>query len=467
MSKRIMHTLFLVLFLAFTSNALAEMEFVWHHLITDDDFLTRAGDVGDIDNDGDIDIVGYSWVSNSNPTTSILHWYENVNGNMIRHEITDDPRWGTDKNLKLVDLNQDGLLDIKSRSSYALLFDGEGGFYEYELEYGSRLVDYDHDDDLEAFVWSDSIDIYDNTGVLGPWIFEQSIDVGGHGDPDFTIIKDVDMDGDIDFVCSEDLDIDEWEYAYYENDGDMNFTRYMFRETHEHPGNYKKNIGDIDSDGDYDILLFTNTSSSGDKLTWWEFDDTTFTEHVLFEDDHAAGQFVVPVDINQDSEMDIISNGEDRNGLGLYINDGEENFVYEPSTYSVTSIELCCPVDFDGDGDLDIIVDDLYGFFFLENVTVSSTPAPDYPTEYEIVSIYPNPFNSSVSINVNLQQPSYLNVSIFNLIGQRVTTLANQQYNTGLHQMSWDATQYQSGTYIVRINSSTGENQTRKITYLK
>jgi Secretion system C-terminal sorting domain/FG-GAP-like repeat len=467
MQKKFKMVLSLFLILLFASTALAEMDFVWHHLITDDDFITRAGDVGDIDNDGDIDIVGYSWVSDSNPTTSILHWYENVNGNMIRHEITDNPRPGTDDNLKLVDLNRDGLLDINSRSGYALLYDGEGGFYECELPFGYNLIDYDNDDDLDAFAWTINMRIYDNEGVLGPWSLSHTIQMGGYPEGDFSLIKDVDMDGDIDFVGSEDIDIDEWVYAYYENDGNMNFTRYLFREMHDRPGMYKKNIGDIDSDGDYDILLFTNTSSSGDKLTWWEFNDTTFTEHILFEDDHASGQFVVPVDINLDGEMDIISNGEDENGIGLYINDGNENFAYESSTYSVTSLVLCCPVDFDNDGDLDIIVNDLFGFFFLENVTTSSAEEPDFPTEYEIVSIYPNPFNSSVNINLNLQQPSNLNVSIFNLIGQRVTTLANQQYSPGLHQMSWDATNYQSGTYIVRINSSSGDNQTRKIVYLK
>jgi C1A family cysteine protease len=64
---------------------------------------------------------------------------------------------------------------------------------------------------------------------------------------------------------------------------------------------------------------------------------------------------------------------------------------------------------------------------------------------------YPNPFNSRTIINYELATTNYVNLSIYNLLGERVAILVNERQRAGHHQVEWDASQFSSGTYYYRI----------------
>jgi hypothetical protein len=80
---------------------------------------------------------------------------------------------------------------------------------------------------------------------------------------------------------------------------------------------------------------------------------------------------------------------------------------------------------------------------------------------------YPNPFNPEVHIPFVLQRDSRVNLSIYNLLGQKVAELLNgQQLGAGAQKITWNAANQTSGVYLVRLES--GEQvQTRKILLVK
>ncbi len=74
------------------------------------------------------------------------------------------------------------------------------------------------------------------------------------------------------------------------------------------------------------------------------------------------------------------------------------------------------------------------------------------PTEYSLSQNYPNPFNAQSIINYALPQAGKVELSVYNLLGQRVETLVNTQQPAGYHSITWDASEYASGIYFYKLN---------------
>ena len=83
-----------------------------------------------------------------------------------------------------------------------------------------------------------------------------------------------------------------------------------------------------------------------------------------------------------------------------------------------------------------------------------------------IHNIYPNPFNPSTTIEFFVLEDSQVEVSVYNLNGQIIENLVNKYYNSGFHQLKWEAFDSPSGVYIVRVKNETNIS-TEKIILLK
>lgn len=99
-------------------------------------------------------------------------------------------------------------------------------------------------------------------------------------------------------------------------------------------------------------------------------------------------------------------------------------------------------------------------------LTVVSLNAMALPLEFQLVSAYPNPFNSTTKINVAVDETQDVSLKIFNLNGQLLTTLHQGEMTMGNHSIVWNAEQMPAGTYLCRL---TGNNNKRsmKITLVK
>ncbi len=74
-------------------------------------------------------------------------------------------------------------------------------------------------------------------------------------------------------------------------------------------------------------------------------------------------------------------------------------------------------------------------------------------TEYELFQNYPNPFNPSTVIRYNLPETGLVNIKIFDVLGNEITTLLNDEKNAGSHSVEFNASNFASGVYIYKISS--------------
>jgi predicted GH43/DUF377 family glycosyl hydrolase len=77
----------------------------------------------------------------------------------------------------------------------------------------------------------------------------------------------------------------------------------------------------------------------------------------------------------------------------------------------------------------------------------------DFPCKFRLMQNFPNPFNPVTIINYQLPMTSDVDLSIYNLLGQKVATLVNERRQAGYHQAEWDASGYASGIYYYRIEA--------------
>ncbi|MHC1739358.1 MAG: endonuclease [Ignavibacteriaceae bacterium] len=66
---------------------------------------------------------------------------------------------------------------------------------------------------------------------------------------------------------------------------------------------------------------------------------------------------------------------------------------------------------------------------------------------------YPNPFNNSTRINFSLQYPASAKLTLFDIIGNKVLTLADDYFESGKHSVSFTSDRLSSGIYIYRLET--------------
>jgi len=73
------------------------------------------------------------------------------------------------------------------------------------------------------------------------------------------------------------------------------------------------------------------------------------------------------------------------------------------------------------------------------------------PEEFLLYQNYPNPFNPSTKIKFSISKESNVNLSIYNLLGELVTTLVDEQMTPGIYEYDFNAGQFSSGIYLYKI----------------
>ncbi|KPL13869.1 MAG: hypothetical protein AMS26_12780 [Bacteroides sp. SM23_62] len=94
------------------------------------------------------------------------------------------------------------------------------------------------------------------------------------------------------------------------------------------------------------------------------------------------------------------------------------------------------------------------------------------PTEFDLGTNFPNPFNPSTTIPVSIPSKATVSLKVYNLLGQEVNTLFEGVLDIGRHYFSWDGSNYAdvklpSGMYICRLTTPTGMSIARKMVYIK
>ena len=88
------------------------------------------------------------------------------------------------------------------------------------------------------------------------------------------------------------------------------------------------------------------------------------------------------------------------------------------------------------------------------------------PENFNIVSVYPNPFNPTTTIEFSISSDTNVSIMVYDVKGKLVDSLSNDNYNAGYHTITWDATMYGSGIYFVKMITA-NTTSTQKIILIK
>ena len=92
--------------------------------------------------------------------------------------------------------------------------------------------------------------------------------------------------------------------------------------------------------------------------------------------------------------------------------------------------------------------------------------APVLPDGFALSQNYPNPFNPTTNINFSVGKLSHVELTVYNVLGQKVATLVDQRTPAGTYRVTWDASNMSSGLYFYRMKTD-NLTVTRKMMMIK
>ena len=93
------------------------------------------------------------------------------------------------------------------------------------------------------------------------------------------------------------------------------------------------------------------------------------------------------------------------------------------------------------------------------------------PNRFRLEPNYPNPFNPITTIVYSVEQRTHVNIAVYNMIGQKVAVLVDNEISAGEHSVQWngcdaDGRPVATGVYFYRIETEQ-YRATRKMVLLK
>ncbi|MFT4537076.1 MAG: hypothetical protein ACI9P5_004455 [Saprospiraceae bacterium] len=433
--------------------------------------------LGDIDNDGDLDlIITGPDAGLANDKTTL--YSNDGQGNFTEIIGTGLSIWSEFSDIAFADVDGDGDQDLLitgrdgSPNFYANFYlnDGSGNFtldpsvpFEPSIEGDVEFEDVDNDGDPDLFMCGYAEDSYGS-----PFLFSKLYINSGSGvftevtstpiiEGTSAAFLDMDNDNDMDLIVSGSTNNNGVMTTLYVNDGTGNFS--LVNNT-PFTGVQSSDIstGDSDGDGDADILL-NGMDSSFQNICELYLNDGTGSFSLLTGTPFLAAQLgtVDFADFDSDNDLDVFVTGS----LGgqdvaahIYENQGNNNFNVVDTLVQVYNSTTAIG-DIDGDNDLDMIVTGIGN--------LPGTPDPFKPRVYknmltttsiemvpeeahDNILLYPNP--SEGIINIQTNNTIGTSIKIYNTIGEMVFSDDNLKPNSSiqLHQSP--------GLYLVVLKTS-------------
>ncbi len=88
------------------------------------------------------------------------------------------------------------------------------------------------------------------------------------------------------------------------------------------------------------------------------------------------------------------------------------------------------------------------------------------PGEFELYNNYPNPFNPGTTIKFDIAKSQFVKLAVYNMLGEQVSSLVNQNLTPGSYSVTFDASSLSSGMYFYRIESP-GYSETKRMVLVK
>ena len=88
------------------------------------------------------------------------------------------------------------------------------------------------------------------------------------------------------------------------------------------------------------------------------------------------------------------------------------------------------------------------------------------PSEFALSQNYPNPFNPNTTIKYGLPERSFVELKVYDILGREVTTMVNEELDTGFYEIDFNASQLASGIYLYQLKAGSFI-ETKKMILLK
>lgn len=170
-------------------------------------------------------------------------------------------------------------------------------------------------------------------------------------------------------------------------------------------------------------------------------------------------------------------------GLKLEEENSAFNIKYD-STFTIeggdsVSIPVVFKPQFTGEKEATLIIESNDPDQKIAHVTIKGTSISKYsaalsggkPDKFKIHQNYPNPFNSSTTFKYQVPEEEQLNITVYNIRGEKVKAIVNKTTSPGYYKIRWNGKnkygeKVSSGLYIVRMRAESF-NQNIKLTYVK
>lgn len=122
-----------------------------------------------------------------------------------------------------------------------------------------------------------------------------------------------------------------------------------------------------------------------------------------------------------------------------------------------------------GDGTYDFVIADFDLSAIQKVVPGSSVAVGDakyVPYGFDLKQNYPNPFNPTTTISFEIPESNEITIDIFDLTGAKVATVYNGHMDAGVHNLTYDASDLASGTYVYQLTTN-DLTVSRKMTLVK
>jgi len=87
------------------------------------------------------------------------------------------------------------------------------------------------------------------------------------------------------------------------------------------------------------------------------------------------------------------------------------------------------------------------------NPTDVNSSTVNIPDTYALSQNYPNPFNPTTTINFDVPVREHVTLKVYNILGQEVETLVDEEMSAGYKHIDWDGAKYSSGVYFYKLNA--------------
>ena len=427
--------------------------------ISKNDYFIADVAYGDIDGDGDEDVVTVCSGKEN------VFWQENMNGEryftpfrkIVSYSI-EDP-----KSVDIEDIDGDGNNDIilacgtENRIVILKNLLGNGIFWEESvvtedlpIAWHVETADMDEDGDLDILatslmgdrvVWFENVD---GAGSFG----EQQLIADNIDAPLVALAEDMDNDGDLDVVT-----ISYWDnkIVWNKNIGGGSFTNSI---TISNSINGVKHIAisDVDMDGYKDIVY----ASYNDATIGWikNLGNGNFGEPNIISSSYLGGVCYVSCgDINENGYKDVVVGTLGR--VAYYSNlDGEGNFASMDNVISGNSTRLAKLVDFNSDGVLDILTLGGGNSVYWHKNPNENGMSEKSPLQF---NVFPNPVKSKMSI---ISKNNIPDVIFSDMLGK---TISHKSISTYQKTADIDISDLVSGIYILKIIGEDGSVGVKKI----